>query len=44
MSRETLISSLLRDLNQLYSYEDDYDVNIQIGEGPNSENFKHITN
>src|SRR5207249_2363150 len=31
---------LLRDLNRLYSDADDYDVNIQIGEGFNSENFK----
>src|ERR1044072_5899455 len=44
MSSEALSNSLLRDLNRLYSDADDYDVNIQVGEGPNSEDFKAHSN
>ncbi|RIA96150.1 hypothetical protein C1645_872223 [Glomus cerebriforme] len=44
MSSETLSNSLLRDLNRLYSDADDYDVNIQAGEGSNLENFKAHSN
>src|SRR6266542_1927602 len=44
MSSETLLNSLLQDLNRLYSDADDYDVIIQVGEGPNSEDFKAHSN
>jgi len=44
MSSETLIKSLLRDLNRLYINSNDYDVNVQIGEGFNIEEFKAHSN
>src|SRR6266498_4138070 len=44
MSSETLINSLLRDLNRLYIDSNNYDVNIQIGEGSNTEEFKAHSN
>ncbi|CAB4382959.1 unnamed protein product [Rhizophagus irregularis] len=44
MTSETLINSLLQDLNKLYNEADDYDVIIKAGEGSNSEDFKAHSN
>jgi hypothetical protein len=44
MSSETLLNSLLQDLNKLYNDADDYDVIIRTGEGSNSEDFKAHSN
>ncbi|GES79521.1 BTB/POZ protein [Rhizophagus clarus] len=44
MSAETLLDSLLRDLNRLYKDANDYDVIIQVGEELNTEDFKAHSN